>query len=156
MSINVHLQINKIVFIFTPIMKKKSENPSPLSIRICACGCGYEFQPNRIDQDFLNSKHYNHYYNNGPRKTKYAEEKDVTKVIRKNDRILEKYFKLFNQIHVKVSLVVLRAEGFDEAVFTRIVGFKTNEMELKFFALFKYCYRILKQADVNVIEIQKL
>lgn len=137
-------------------VKKNIEDPSPIAKRKCLCGCGHEFQPNRIDQYFLNTKHYNHFYNNGPRKAKYAKEKDVTKVIRKNDRILEKYFELFKQINVEINLVILRAEGFDEAKFTGIVGYKINEMELKFCALFKYCYRILKQGDVKIIEIQKL
>ena len=77
--------------------KKKSEDPSPLQMKVCACGCEIKFQPRRSDQLHLNSKHYNYAYNHGKRKIKYAQENSANKVIRKNDRILEKYFKVFKE-----------------------------------------------------------
>ena len=96
--------------------RKKNEDPSPLPMRICECGCENEFQPTRSDQLHLNSKHYNFAYNHGPRKEKYAEEIDFTKIIRRNDRILEKYFRLFDTQFAKLNLVIVKAEGFKDEV----------------------------------------
>lgn len=100
--------------------RKKQENPSPLAVRICDCGCGIEFQPNRVDQFHLNSRHYDFAYNHGRRKEKYANENLVTKAIRKNDRILEKYFRLFKQETVTLNLVILQADGFDSRYYSGI------------------------------------
>lgn len=136
--------------------KKNNEDPSPLANRICKCGCGIEFPPKRSDQDYLNPKHANFGYNHGPRKEKYAEEIDTTKIIRKNDRILEKYFRLFNTPFVKLNLIIVKAEGFKDELFTRIIAVKKGENEYKYHTLYKYCYRILKQGDVEYILIQKL
>lgn len=136
--------------------KKKSEDPSPLPMKVCACGCEIEFQPTRIDQFHLNSRHYDKAYNNGPRKEKYAAENEATKLIRKNDRILAKYFKLFDKTKAILNFVIVKADGFDEGRFTRITGIKRDEVELKFHALYSYCYRIFKQADISYIEIVKL
>ena len=139
-----------------PRKKKNSEDPSPLANRICICGCGKEFPPKRSDQDYLNPQHANFGYNHGPRKEKYAEEIDTTKIIRKNDRILEKYFRLFNTPFVKLNLIIVKAEGFKDELFTRIIAVKKGENEYKYHTLYKYCYRILKQGDVEYILIQKL
>jgi trigger factor len=87
---------------------------------------------------------------------KYAEEIDTTKIIRKNDRILEKYFRLFNTPFVKLNLIIVKAEGFKDELFTRIIAIKKGENEYKYHTLYKYCYRILKQGDVEYILIQKL
>jgi hypothetical protein len=119
-----------------PRKKKNSEDPSPLPMRICACGCENEFQPTRSDQLHLNSKHYDFAYNHGPRKEKYAEEIDTTKIIRRNDRILEKYFRLFNTPFVKLNLIIVKAEGFKDEVFTRIIAIKKGENEYKYHTLF--------------------
>ena len=135
---------------------KKNEDPSPLPMRICECGCENEFQPTRSDQLYLNSKHYDFAYNHGPRKEKYTEEIDNTKIIRKNDRILEKYFRLFDTIFVKLNLIIVKAEGFNDGVFTSIIAIKKGENEYKYHALYNYCYRILKEGDVEYILIQKL
>jgi hypothetical protein len=104
----------------------------------------------------LNSKHYDFAYNHGPRKEKYAEENDATKIIRRNDRIVEKYLRLFDTPFVKLNLIIVKAEGFNDGVFTRIISIKKGETEFKYHALYKYCYRILKQGDVEYILIQKL
>jgi hypothetical protein len=104
----------------------------------------------------LNSKHYDYAYNHGPRKQKYAEEIDATKIIRKNDRVLEKYMKIMKQPRVKLNFAIIKAEGFDEGRFTRIVAFKKGDVGFKFHALYKYCYRILTQGDITYIEIMKL
>ena len=136
--------------------RKKSEDPSPLPMRECACGCKIMFQPTRSDQHYLNSKHYDYAYNHGPRKLKYAEEIDATKIIRKNDRVLEKYMKIMKQAIVKLNFLIIKAEGFDEGRFTRIVAFKKGDVELSYHALYKYCYRIFKQGDITYIEIMEL
>ena len=136
--------------------KKKSEDPSPLGMRTCACGCKIEFQPTRSDQLHLNSKHYNYAYNHGPRKNKYARENSANKVIRKNDRILEKYFRAFKETKAILNFVIVKGDGFDEGMFTRIAGIKRDNVELRFHTLYKYCYRIFKQVDVFYIEIIEL
>ena len=136
--------------------KKNSEDPSPLANRICKCGCGIEFPPKRSDQDYLNPKHANFGYNHGPRKEKYAEERDITKVIRKNDRILEKYFKLYDKLRVKMNLVLVKADGFQDGLFTRVLSINNAETEIKYLALYKYCYRIFRQGDVKYIEIREV
>lgn len=136
--------------------RKKQENPSPLALRICDCGCGIEFQPRRSDQFHLNSNHSNFAYNHGPRKEKYAEEKEVTKAIRKNDRILEKYFRVFKKDAFQLNLIIVEADGFNEGMFTRVVELPVQRVMTKFQVLYKYCFRIIKQGDVNYIEIRKL
>jgi len=135
---------------------KKNENPSPLAKRICECGCEKEFQPGRSDQYHLNSIHYDFAYNHGPRKEKYLEENDATKAIRKNDRILEKYFKYCKKIRGDLNLLILKADGFNEEIFTRILTSIEDEIEIKYFALYKYCYRIINQANNKYIKIHKI
>ena len=135
---------------------KKNENPSPLAKRICECGCENEFQPGRSDQYHLNSIHYDFAYNHGPRKEKYAEENDATKRIRKNDRILAKYFKIFDKQIVNLNFTIIKAEGFNDGIFTRIVKIKKNDAEIIFHALYKFCYRLFNQGEISFIEIRKL
>ena len=135
---------------------KKNENPSPLAKRICECGCENEFQPGRSDQYHLNLRHYNFAYNHGPRKEKYLEENHATKVIRKNDRILEKYFKYCKKIRGDLNFITLKADGFNEEIFTRILTSIEDEIEIKYFALYKYCYRIINQANNKYIRIHKI
>lgn len=136
--------------------EKKQENPSPLALRICVCGCGIEFQPRRSDQFHLNSNHSNFAYNHGPRKEKYAEEKEVTKAIRKNDRVLEKYFRIAKNDVIRMNLLIARSDGFDEGMFTRVVEMTVQTVMTKFQVLYKYCFRIIIQGDVKYIEIRKL
>ena len=136
--------------------RRKNVDPSPLPMRICECGCENEFQPTRSDQFHLNSKHYDFAYNHGPRKEKYAEEIEVTKRIRKNDRILEKYFKKFDKQIVKLNFTITKAEGFDEGIFTQIVSVIQAGFERKYNALYKFCFRIIKQGEISFIEIREL
>jgi len=140
------------------MLKKINNNkdPSPLAKRICECGCEKEFQPGRSDQYHLNSIHYDFAYNHGPRKEKYLEENDATKAIRKNDRILEKYFKYCKKIRGDLNFIVLKADGFNEEIFTRILTSIEDEIEIKYFALYKYCYRIINQANNKYIRIHKI
>jgi len=136
--------------------EKKQENPSPLALRICDCGCGIEFQPKRADQFHLNSNHYDFAYNHGPRKEKYAEERKVTKAIRKNDRILEKYFRMFKKDVFLLHLLIVESDGFNEGMFTRVIEIPVQSVSKHFHVLFKYCFRIIKQGNINYIEIRKL
>ena len=135
---------------------KKNENPSPLAKRICECGCENEFQPGRSDQYHLNSIHYDFAYNHGPRKEKYAEENQAIKTIRKNDRILEKYFKYCKKIRGDLNFITLKADGFNEEIFTRILTSIEDEIEIKYFTMYKYCYRIINQANNKYIRIHKI
>jgi hypothetical protein len=137
--------------------KRKNKNPSPISERICECECNFEFQPNRVDQKYLNSKHANFAYNHGKRKEKYFEEKEIIKLIRKNDRIAEKYHNKFRKVKAILNFDLLKAEGFDSNHYSRIITETiTNGEKIKFHALFNYCYRLIKQDDLIFIEIQKL
>jgi hypothetical protein len=140
------------------MLKKINNNkdPSPLAKRICKCGCEKEFQPGRSDQFHLNSRHYNYAYNHGPRKEKYAEENQAIKTIRKNDRILEKYFKYCKKIRGDFNLLILKADGFEVETGTRIITYIEDEIEFKYVALYKYCYRIIIQANNKYIKIRKI
>lgn len=132
-------------------MKKNNVNSSPLKSKVCACGCETEFLPNRSNHDYLNSKHYNYAYNHGPRKEKYAEEIDVIKRIRKNDRILMKYFQSSDREVVSINHTILKADGFDSSFFTSINDVK----EEKYYILFEYSFKIVKQGTVTYITIRK-
>jgi hypothetical protein len=128
--------------------RKKQENPSPLALRICVCGCENVFQPTRSDKIYLDDRHANHGYNKGPRKEKYTIEKEVTKRIRKNDRILEKYFRLFKQDTVTLNLVILQADGFDSRYYSGVDSIGQN----KFLCLFTYAFMLTKEgSNTNVI-----
>ena len=135
---------------------KINKNPSSLAMRICECGCGNVFLPNRSDQIYLNYKHANFAYNHGPRKEKYAEETFISKVVRKNDRIIEKYHKLSDKTTLVLNLVLLRAEGFLDNIYTSVIDLKSGETEFRYHALYNYCFRIIIQGNINYIEIRKL
>jgi len=136
--------------------KINRSNPPPLAKRICECGCGHQFQPRRSDQRYLDYKHTNYAYNHGARKARYAEEKDVTKHIRKNDRILEKYFNLFNGAKAIMNFTLVKAEGFKDEYYSGVVIDKLLADKVKYITLYKYRYRLFRQGDINYIEIQKI
>jgi len=137
-------------------VRKKTRNPSPLALRICVCGCENEFQPTRSDQIYLDPKHANYGYNNGPRKEKYAKERASTKVMRKNDRTLEKYFRFSKNDAIKLNLLIVLADGFNSGFFTRVLEKPVNNVNVRFHALYRYCFRIIKQGDVEYIEIREI
>jgi hypothetical protein len=138
------------------IKRKNIEDPSPLKKRMCACGCGYEFQPTRSDQNYLNKNHYDYAYNHGPRKDRNGEENTTIKIIRKNDRILEKYYKHLIGNGGKLQFITLLAEGFDQGVFTRVIALATNKLEEKYHAMYKFCYRLVYVEGINYIIIKKI
>lgn len=136
--------------------KKKSENPSPLPMRKCSCGCENEFQPKRSDQVYLNSKHANYAYNNGKRKERYESEKLISKAIRLNDRIAEKFYNCIKDTRKRVNLVLLRMEGFDVDAFTRVVQKEVLGKKFQLLHLYNFGIRIFTQDKTTMIEIHKL
>ncbi len=136
--------------------KKKSENPSPLPMRMCSCGCENEFQPKRSDQVYLNSKHSNYAYNKGKRKERYESEKLISKAIRLNDRIAEKFYNCIKDTRKRVNLVLLRMEGFDVDAFTRVVQKEVLGQKFQLLHLYNFGFRIFTQNTTTMIEIHKL
>jgi hypothetical protein len=136
--------------------KKKSENPSPLPMRMCSCGCGNEFQPKRSDQVYLNAKHADFAYNNGKRKERYEKEKMMTKAIRLNDRIAEKFFKCSESLRPRINLFLLKMEGFEVDAFTRVIQKEIQGQKFQLLQLFNYGFRIFTQETTKIIEIHKL
>ena len=95
---------------------KHSQPPlSPLAERICKCGCDIEFQPNRKDQVFLNKQHADFGYNHNIRRKKDANKREQSKILAKNDRILEKHFKAKHGLveNAETYLEILRADGYN-------------------------------------------
>lgn len=136
--------------------KKKSEDPSPLQQKICACGCENEFQPKRADQIYLNSRHADYAYNNGKRKERYESEKLISKAIRLNDRIAEKFFKCSESLRPRVNLVLLKMEGFNVDAFTRVVQKEDHGQRFQLLHLYNFGFRIFTQENTKMIEIHQL
>jgi hypothetical protein len=136
--------------------RKQKENPSPLAPKICVCGCENEFQPNRSDQIYLNSKHSDYAYNKGKRKERYESEKLISKAIRLNDRIAEKFFKCSESLRPRINLVLLKMEGFDVDVFTRVVQKEVLGQRFQLLHLYNFGFRIFTQDKSTIIEIHKL
>ena len=134
------------------IYKKSDKEISPLSKITCACGCNIEFQPGRIDQVYLNYRHANFAYNHGVRKKRYAEEKEISKIIRRNDRIMGKYYYENSNQYVRVRLGIVKEEGFNPDYFTKQVTENAPSGIIRYNVLFNYCYRIQNE----IIEIHKI
>tara|TARA_Y100000589_G_C27181907_1_gene641138 strand:+ start:2735 stop:3178 length:444 start_codon:yes stop_codon:yes gene_type:complete len=90
---------------------------SPHRERICKCGCGESFIPKRRDQVYKNSRHANYAYNHGKRKQKTFGQKTAESQLRKNDKILEKYYKLCEKEVVIVFSLNLISDGFDHSFY---------------------------------------
>jgi hypothetical protein len=138
------------------IKKKKSEDPSPLQMKVCACGCEIEFLPKRSDQIYLNTQHANYAYNNGKRKERYASEKLISKEIRLNDRIAEKFFKCSKSLRPRINLVLLKMEGFNIDTFTRVIQKEVLGQKFQLLHLYNFGFRILTQDKITMIEIHQL
>jgi hypothetical protein len=95
-------------------VRKKILPPRPIPIRECACQCGHRFQPNRVDQVYLNKQHADFAYNNFTRKKKSERRLSQEKILHKNDRILARHMKVnkFNFSAI-VHHETLLAEGFN-------------------------------------------
>lgn len=95
----------------------KENNSSPLQKKKCPCGCGESFIPKRRDQVYKNSRHANYAYNHGKRKQKTFGQKTAESQLRKNDKILEKYYKLYEKEVVIVFSLNLISDGFDHSFY---------------------------------------
>ncbi len=98
--------------------KHSQPPPSPLAERICKCGCDIEFQPNRKDQVYLNKQHADFGYNHNIRSKRDANKRDQSKVLAKNDRILEKHFNTKRVLYdyAEIYLEILLADGYNSSM----------------------------------------
>lgn len=130
--------------------------PNPIQRRECKCGCGHEFQPNRKDQLYINKKHYDFDYNNTKRKVKNKHIVEVEKVLRLNNRILEKHYQshIGNQKKEPVTCYydILKADGFLSAHYTG----KSEQEKHTYFCLYDFYFRLYKNINnMLIIEIYK-
>ncbi|MDA3883284.1 MAG: hypothetical protein PF481_08350 [Bacteroidales bacterium] len=130
----------------------KNYHPSPIPKRKCKCGCNHEFQPRRKDQVYLNKQHADFAYNNNVRKKKMKEENELNKILRKNDRILKKYF-AFSPLQNEVVqyINVLRADGFNPNF---NIGGTTIDGE-RFLLSYKYIFSVYQNKNIFLIKIRK-
>ncbi len=124
-------------------------NPHPLQSRRCPCGCGCFFQPNRSNQIYLNKRHADFHYNNTTRKLKGDEIRKVQNQLERNDKILGNYFRKSAGKSVFYELKELVSDGFQKDLHTRV----DTRLDKTFYVLFKYCFSILKQNDMDLVEI---
>jgi hypothetical protein len=129
-------------------------NPSPLHNRICACGCDIEFQPNRIDQIYLNRLHANKAYNHGKRKQMHLREKAINKILKKNDDILGRFFALraSHRSSYTTYFDIIKAAGFDENHF---VSFEKAPRQNDKYIMYHYCISFSRE-DERMIKIEKI
>ena len=127
--------------------------PSPIKERDCHCGCGFRFIPKRRDQIYLNRQHANYGYNHGERKKKARAEVMMQKILRINDKILEKHFKASPNKEVICFLTVLKSEGFNSSKYT---GYQL-ENNVGYYYAYNYKFHIYMEAGgQNLIKIQKV
>ena len=129
----------------------KSTPPRPIPVQECACGCGFRFQPNRRDQVYLNKQHADFGYNNGKRKEDNKIENSIIKTLRRNDRLLRKYFETEDKEVVGCYKDILVADGFD---FTHSVSSVVSN-EIYYFYLYNYIYNISINNKREIINIYK-
>ena len=55
-----------------------------------------------------------------------------------------------------MNFTLIKAEGFYDGIFTRIISIKKNNSEIIFHALYEFCYRLFNQGENNFIEIRKI
>ena len=128
-------------------ISKKNTAPRPLPERECDCGCGIKFNPNRIDQKFLNKQHADFAYNNTIRKRKSAERVRQEKILHKNDRIIAKYVKFDRfKTYCLVYYDVLLAEGYD---FAAHFGIEESEDGVYYFT-YNYMFTIVDNVPKQV------
>ena len=114
--------------------------PSPLAERICKCGCKISFQPKRNDQLYLNKQHADFGYNHNIRRKKDAQKREQSKILGKNDRILEKHFKAKHGLvdFAETYLEILQADGFNSSMYVS----EDNVKGIKSFFSFNYYIQI--------------
>jgi len=92
-------------------------NTSPYKEIRCPCGCESLFIPKRRDQVYKNSKHANFAYNHGKRKQVSKNQRIAESQLRKNDKIVEKYYLFYQKKLAVVFSLNLAADGFDHSFF---------------------------------------
>ena len=127
--------------------------PRPIPKKECECGCGHSFQPKRKDQRYLNKQHADFGYNHGKRKKKQANRITVEKILRTNDKVLEKFSVLSKDSTVTVMLENLKADGFRSEYH---IGREKDKSGNLFFFLYNYAFRIVIRDNKKLIIIIKL
>jgi hypothetical protein len=125
-------------------------NDSPYEERECLCGCGKTFIPKRSDQYHLNKLHTNRAYNEGTRKNNLENERDIIKILRRNDRILKKYFNTDIADEVEHLYNMLQADGFMSGFYIGTTVFK----EVTYYMSFNYQYMFSKKEGFTIIKIK--
>lgn len=132
--------------------EKLGDTNHPVPKRICACGCGTEFQPSRRNQTCVNRVHANYKYNHQDRKERNKAVNDIEKILRRNDRILAKYYLAGEGSEPNFFLMNLVADGFDTRYFTG----KTGDASNPFFAIYNYQYQIYSLEGRTLVKIKKI
>jgi len=125
-------------------------NDSPYEERECLCGCGKTFIPKRSDQYHLNKLHTNRAYNEGTRKNNLENERDIIKILRRNDRILKKYFETRKDEEVEQIHNIIQAEGFMSGF---SIGAKVFNHETWYYT-FNYRYSLYNKEGFTIIKIK--
>lgn len=129
--------------------EKNKINDSPYEERECLCGCGKTFIPKRSDQFHLNKLHTNRAYNEGKRKKSSSNEREIIKILRRNDRILQKYFNTNAAEEVEHLFNMIQAEGFMSGFY---IGTRKGK-EVNYYMSFNYKYTFLKKEGFTTIKI---
>lgn len=122
--------------------------PSPIKKKVCECGCEIEFQPRRTNQIYLNKKHADYSNNHGKRKLMNKKAKEIEAQLRKNDQILDKFFKLQQETPMQFPLKALETEGFKSNL--------TIRHDPNFFHTYNYAYKLIKNNQTILVLITKL
>lgn len=132
-------------------LNREERLPSPIRPIACKCGCGHVFQPRRKDQLYIDKTHYDFNYNQTKRKVKHKNIVEIEKILRTNNRILEKHYKAnlgnLKKDSVRCYFEILKAEGFKTANYIGIE--ERNKMTYQ--CLYDYKYRLYKNKDNKLI-----
>lgn len=131
--------------------EKMGDTNHPVPRRICACGCGTEFQPSRRNQTCVDRVHANYKYNHQDRKERNRVVNDIEKILRKNDRILAKYYMAGEGLEPNCFLLNLTADGFDTNYF---IG-KTGDVSNPYITLYNYQYQTYQFERRTLVKIKK-
>lgn len=136
-------------------LNREERLPSPIRPIACKCGCGHVFQPRRKDQLYIDKTHYDFDYNQTKRKVKNKNIVEIEKILRLNNRILEKHYKAGrNESNTKSVMCyydVLKADGFDIAY---QIG-KEERNGRDYYCLYDYKYQMDVLNGIKRVEISK-
>ena len=135
-------------------LNREERLPSPIRPIACKCGCGHVFQPKRKDQLYIDKTHYDFDYNQTKRKVKNKNIVEIEKILRLNNRILEKHYKSnignLEKDSVRCYLEILKADGFKTANY---IG-KEERNNAIYRCLYDYKYCLYKNKDnILIVEI---